>query len=209
MKTFKLVIPLILLFTAPLAQSADTDWYAIEVVVFENTGPDTSDGELWTSGTLDADVADAVLPESRLVEDSPMNALADRLGADPGYKLLYHDRWVQDAAARSATTPVRITNAPVTGSPYPTAPAEQLDGFVRLHRARFLQIETDLAFRPAAAATALPFSQPDVTAGGMVAQPTYILREKRRVKYDEIHYIDHPKFGMLVMVSKAEAPQQP
>jgi hypothetical protein len=209
MKTFKLIVGILLLCALPTAQSADTDWYAIEVVVFENAGPDSSDGELWTDETLNGDIADAVVPESRPSDDSPINPLVERLRADPRYKVLYHNRWLQDAAARSSTAPARITNAPITDSLYPPSPAEQLDGFVRLHRARFLQVEADLAFRPAESTAPLPTSQPGMPATGVPLHPAYVLHEKRRVKFDEIHYIDHPKFGMLIMVSKATAPQQP
>ena len=37
----------------------------------------------------------------------------------------------------------------------------------------------------------------------------YTLREKRRVKLNELHYFDHPFFGMLVRVSRYEPSRSP
>lgn len=37
----------------------------------------------------------------------------------------------------------------------------------------------------------------------------YRLSEKRRIKLDEKHFFDHPKFGVLMQVSRLEVPEEP
>ena len=49
--------------------------------------------------------------------------------------------------------------------------------------------------------TLLPTGQPVTRT---VVQPVYYLSEKRRVKFGEVHYFDHPRFGAIVGVWPAE-----
>lgn len=56
-------------------------------------------------------------------------------------------------------------------------------GYLRLQRSHYLFLIVDLEFNE----------------GGQI----YRLNEKRRIKYNEIHYLDHPKFGVIARVSPA------
>lgn len=59
--------------------------------------------------------------------------------------------------------------------------ANDLRGWIKLQRGYLLNVMADLEFKPK-----------DIY---------YHLQEKRRVLFDEIHYLDHPKFGVIVKVS--------
>jgi hypothetical protein len=41
-----------------------------------------------------------------------------------------------------------------------------------------------------------------------VITPTFRLAEKRRITSSELHYFDHPRFGMLAMVTPYEPPEE-
>lgn len=56
-----------------------------------------------------------------------------------------------------------------------------VDGFVSLQRGSYLHLLLDLEFSPGAV--------------------VYHLREKRRLKLNETHYLDHPKFGVIAKVT--------
>jgi hypothetical protein len=62
----------------------------------------------------------------------------------------------------------------------------RLSGLVRVQRGRFLHLETDLVLRDA-----------------VTGQP-YHVRHKRRMRSGELHYVDHPKVGILIRASKVE-----
>lgn len=62
----------------------------------------------------------------------------------------------------------------------------RLSGLVRVQRGRFLHLETDLVLRDAA-----------------TGQPFHV-RHKRRMRSDELHYVDHPKVGVLIQASRVD-----
>ena len=108
----------------------------------------------------------------------------------------------------------------------PSKPA--VDGTVRVHRARFLHVEADLLYYrplagdaggapPAAAATgAAPLADSPDTAfiEQLLAEedgPARLFRltERRRMRSKELHYLDHPLFGVLVEAWPLELPEAP
>ena len=40
------------------------------------------------------------------------------------------------------------------------------------------------------------------------AQETYVLREHRKMKRAEIHFLDHPMFGLIIQITKYEVPEE-
>lgn len=63
------------------------------------------------------------------------------------------------------------------------ADTPQLDGSIALLLGTYLHLEVDLAYE---------------TSGGA----TQILRERRKMKRDELHYLDSPKLGVLAKITK-------
>jgi hypothetical protein len=37
-------------------------------------------------------------------------------------------------------------------------------------------------------------------SGASAERPAHFLKQKRRVKFKEIHYLDHPRFGLFITV---------
>lgn len=66
--------------------------------------------------------------------------------------------------------------------------AGRLSGMIRVTRGRYLHVDTDLLLRD---------------AGG--AHP-YRIQLSRRMRSDELHYIDHPKLGIVIRALRVEAP---
>jgi hypothetical protein len=101
-----------------------------------------------------------------------------------------------------------------------------LDGTLRMHRARYLHIEADLLYyRPLDGdASAAPANAADATtvidspdtalieqllAEDDRAPRLFRLTERRRMRSRELHYLDHPLFGMLVAAWPLELPEMP
>ena len=73
-----------------------------------------------------------------------------------------------------------------------------IDGTLRVHRARYLHVQADLLYyRP-------------VDGGGGAPMPAEDdPNESRRMRSRELHYLDHPLFGVLVEAWPVELPELP
>lgn len=77
-------------------------------------------------------------------------------------------------------------------APLPSLPSAVLDGTIRLRRARYLHVDADLVYyRPPAIARVIG-SEPEPSL--------FRLTESRRMRSSELHFLDHPMFGVLVEV---------
>jgi hypothetical protein len=103
-----------------------------------------------------------------------------------------------------------------------------LDGTLRVHRARYLHVQADLLYyRPVAGdGGASPATQDDpatipapdssdtayieqLLAEEDVTPRLFRLTESRRMRSRELHYLDHPLFGVLVEAWPVELPELP
>lgn len=203
--TFIAVCLLLLPYRPAAAKPDSNDSYAVEVVVFANTGPDTSDGELWVGEHLPPNLTGAVNPDTVMDPNSPLNSVVDLLTASPDYQVLYHNRWIQTVGSKAATPREHITNAQTT-NPNTLPASGTINGYVRLFRTRFMVLNVDVAYRPAAADTTYGGAYDGISGVPNRASPTFVLDQNRRVAAKEIHYFDHPKFGMLVYITQAPTP---
>ena len=83
-----------------------------------------------------------------------------------------------------------------------TPPDKVFDGTIRLRRSRFLHLDVDFAYFPEVLEQP-GLDSPEGSAGRGRLPASYVrLTESRRVKPDELHYFDHPLFGLIVQVRK-------
>jgi hypothetical protein len=119
-----------------------------------------------------------------------------KLRAIAAYEPLFHAGWVQPGLAEADAVPFELKTLGVLNP----------RGTVRVHLSRFLHITLDLTYRAAeSAAAALPLG----TADGLdeiVLAPEYRLKATRSARSGELHYFDHPAFGVLVRVTPLPAP---
>lgn len=110
--------------------------------------------------------------------DSKLAPAAAELAKGGNLRVLAHKSWTQGAEEKKDATPARIHT---TGG--------QLDGTVHFYVSRFLHVDVDLQLL-------------DPLAPGIA----YHLTERRRIKSQETHYFDHPRFGLLLQVTPIKAP---
>lgn len=186
------------------AVASEDKSYEVEILVFENKSPELAGEEQWppfvdkpeaagSAGMKDAGEPDNPKPGSRL------EAAATALRADPRYRVLAHKSWTQFVEAKKDTIPVRINDGE----------AKELDGLVRLYVSRFLHLDIDLALRGSEASQPIKQEPTSALAPTSATAPTgvalYRINEDRRVKSKEIHYFDHPKFGVVVYINSTTA----
>jgi hypothetical protein len=76
---------------------------------------------------------------------------------------------------------------------------------VRVHLSRFLHIALDLTYQASSAAAPASGGAND-GLDEIVLAPRYRLTASRSVRSNELHYFDHPAFGVLVRVTPVPAP---
>lgn len=174
----KIIYPvgLICLFFVNSTGFADTARFQIELLVFSQNG---SSREVFQSQNdhVQWPVAVAELSDFTGAEKVLGGYFAGLLSGT-GYQSLVHAAWIQNIEADTDGTPVRIQDA--NGS---------LKGWISLRRGQTLQLTADFEMTPIAAN--------DFSA----TVSSFRLKESRAIKFNEIHYFDHPKFGIITKVS--------
>jgi len=112
----------------------------------------------------------------------------------PAYHPLVHGGWIQLGLPDSATIPVDLG---VLGVANPA-------GTVRLSLTRFLHVKLDLTYVDTQAAQRAPVPAPDDLTELPIA-PRYHIDAERTTRSGEIHYFDHPAFGVLIKVTPVKA----
>lgn len=228
----------------------DTDWYQVEIVIFERlSGSQSGDPETWpkdislgypanwrkllTSDTA-ADVKSAFvqLPEAERTLNESTGAIAD----DRAMRVLFHEAW------RQPMLPIKEASAIVIRGGNTYEDHTELEGTITLSISRYLHVHTNLWLTqfipnygqesehwpplPNAPEQQSPRAESpvDSTAGftddksvwelnakpideyaNLIEQPFLIkeivtLEQTRRMRSGELHYIDHPRLGMLIKI---------
>lgn len=140
------------------------------------------------------------LPEWRQLLDSNAGELVEvyrRLATQSGYRPLMHLIWEQPGEADRPASVVDF-DALRLGNP-------EIEGEARLSRSRFLHLQLDLRFRGGEPSQAVPVATrgehgPEVE----LMVPEYRLEESRRMRSGELHYFDHPAFGVIALIQPVQ-----
>ncbi len=208
---------LVLLITVTAGMSsavaAKSRWYQVEVIVFRHIGPANPDEETWPDLESLPDFHDAVnlfvdLPNysegsgserSNEVEISgplafeslpsralKMSGVFRRLRTLSSYAPLLHVGWRQPGLSRSRARRVFISDKARVQNDVATMQLEvpieeRVEGTVQISAGRLLYVATDFV--------------------NYFGESAVRITEQRKVKLKEIHYFDHPLFGVIVQVT--------
>lgn len=128
-----------------------------------------------------------------------------------------------------APPPLEATDSNVAGIDQSTAagqaPMRPLDGTIAVVLGRYLHVTTDLIYSPDEAPPAVTVTpettpssedvsltadalteglanlEPDASAALTTVAPVYRMTQSRRMRSNELHYLDHPLFGVLVQAT--------
>ncbi|MYF69004.1 MAG: hypothetical protein F4181_03050 [Proteobacteria bacterium] len=173
-------------------------------------GPDTPESEPPDGGVIDPGAIDGDEPEPATAragstfrvlrsEELELRGALQRLQRAGDYTPLAHGGWVQATYPPEQAIPIDIS---LLGTVNPV-------GTVQLHLSRFLHVTVDLVYR---VPPEPPSLQAAPVADDVLRELTlplrYALRIQRRVRSGEVHYLDHPAIGLLVVVTPAPAETQ-
>ena len=179
-------------------------WYQVEMVVFEHLIPDSS-GELWNTGNVpdysnaielvtdpDGYKAFKMLPSSR----HKLGGVSKVLKLSSEYRPVYHIAWQQPELTKSRAKKVHIKN-----------PEAKINGTVNLRGGHLLHLDLDISyFIDLYTESVTSFTEEgseEVVMEDIIMTGTYAqMKETRRIKLNELHYFDHPLFGVLMRVTR-------
>jgi len=188
-------------------------WYQVEIIIFENLYPQ-SDGEVWSEPRELPTLGDAVeLAPVDAAGHSPvafkklrssrfkLGGVHKELSFSRNYRPLLHLSWQQPGRSGARATAVRIRDILNPESSGDVAERQvKVDGTIRLRVSRFLHMDVDLVYLLENLPAVI---RSNVVEGSVSPQASYTrLRESRRMKLNELHYFDHPLFGMITRVSR-------
>ncbi len=205
---------LLLLFSFTVA--AQTQWYTVELIAFQHLSNDGLYTENWpdtpgkpaTHNALRLGVTDELSLEDEELDpeaggsyafqlldttEFELTDISNRLKWSEGYRPLLHIAWRQPGFSRSQSRAVHIHTA--LPNPFHDADEMQvsadelaLNGTIRVSRARYLHVDADLLHHR-------------LQTPGISGSPErFRMRQSRRMRSKELHYLDHPLFGLLVQI---------
>ena len=153
------------------------------------------------------------IPFSQLgPKDRDLNALFKKLKRAKDYSPKLHFAWLQAIDANSLGNAIHIhAQAGKTVKPNQKWTARRqnphIDGYVRLQRGIYLHFTVDFrlsdkAQKPSGMAS---FLDPGTNNN---ENPIYRIKQRRRIRNNELHYFDHPKFGIISKVTPLEISEE-
>ena len=185
--------------TVPAQQTQVLQSYDVEVVIFRHLSTSATP-EQWGMEAAEANqrlaipdeepspfatqedtavpppvVSFPALPASRY----KLTAIEETLRRSRNYRPLAHLGWTQPGFPRNDAKSLSVS------AMVPTASG--VAGQIALSRGRYLHLTLELVFEP-----------PDEPG------QRFVLRQTRRMRSNERHYFDHPRFGVIVVIAPAE-----
>jgi hypothetical protein len=145
--------------------------FRIEVIVFQQNSP-TSE----TFPQVSTELSWPNIIQQDFRDNLSLQRIYSSLAANYAYQPMWYKSWVQSFASHRTSGAMSITQGD----------GDLLNGFIRVQRGHYVQLLLDLEYSPG--------------GSNEESQVIYRINEKRRVKLNEIHYFDHPRFGVIATV---------
>ena len=155
---------------------AEGSAYQIELIVFSQTMPNTEVFEQ-TASKIKWPSGLTELSTYKVSENTTLTDSYTTLSKNPTYQPILHIAWIQPGGENILSAPVHIQSTD-----------SKLNGYLQLQHEQGLQMMVDFEL------TSNPGNDSNITL-------IYRLNEKRPIKLNEVYYLDHPKFGVVVKTS--------
>lgn len=213
----KIILGLLLL--TGFAARAD-GLYQVEIIVFARASAEAENEENWsrhpalrypaqTTVLQASDGGGGATYQLLPAEMLQLKREADAISQRRAMRVLTHAAWLQPLES-----PAQAKNIFISGGKQYGAHRE-LEGTLTLGVEHFVRVDANLwlsRFVSGGGGETLPPTpgiDTDIGASEFTATQTVVLQEQRRMRSGELHYFDHPKMGLVILVTrKTEAPAQ-
>jgi hypothetical protein len=208
---------------ALLDAHAEITEYDFELIIFEDTSGRYANSEQWNNEFPETSTVDTASPGNQSnntdtsavmkisqIEGIGLKKYANKLKSSKRYNVLVHKAWRQSGFSDNATIDIPIDSRPKNNARGKQSPqrvdANDIHGSIKIVLGRYLHIYTDMIYQQ-------PRKDNDTAWDSQTSQQykEYPINFHRRMRSKELHYLDHPLVGILVMakpVKKQEASQE-
>jgi len=181
---------------------AESEWFPIpnEIIRVEEIFdegitpliPEEESTELENNQSMDLEVTGP-----RPVEAYVLTDLANAIDENPDFEILNYVSWIQEPVPKSQTKSISL-DTPFIDS---FLSAELLlAGETSVYEiAQLLQFDIQVTYKPLADTEEAVVYLPDAVKL-YTPETSYLLAERRQIQINDIHYFDHPKFGVVVTI---------
>lgn len=219
MKALKAVVAAVL-FISTSALANGEKWYRVEVLVIESKDKGAL-AEQWPINPGKPSFTNAIslntdpTADFSLLNDKELTLGRAKKRLQQNYRLIMHKGWRQTLSDKGIAQNVRLLG----GQTYGTDEYE-VDGVIKLSSGRYMNVDADLLFHKPMKVVSTANAElgnsneqsqgtahfSEVLAKQWQEDPaarlqSFRLKESSRLKADELHYIDHPLYGIIIVVS--------
>lgn len=190
----------VVLLSCPALGSAQAI-YSIELIVFEQKNAVGLTAEHWSNDDVVLPMFDEAMEANIAAgNERKLSDIARKLNTSPAYRVLFHTTWKQAAVDSSAAKGVRLSNErKLTGDN--ANPVYEVEGIANLSAGRFLHLNLNLVFSKLMQESLNPSPSMNGATQPPESLRRFQLKESRRVKSKELHFFDHPLFGVIAYVT--------
>jgi hypothetical protein len=185
-KSIQLLLSIALLIIVSASHAKADKWYRVEMLIFEMKGyqphieeSDIGKPAMGNAVSLNTDPSS----EFSVLSDNQLAFLDAKKRIQKNYHLVLHKGWRQMITDKEHAQKVHLIGGKSLGGAI--AGDFEVDGTVRLSLGRNLNVDADLLFRKPTSDKIQAFR----------------LKESSRLRVNEISYIDHPNYGVIIMVT--------
>lgn len=133
-----------------------------------------------------------------------------RMRRSADYEVLHHGRWLQAAERPARAIPVLVRLGPASAGG-----VHRIEGTLRVARGLFVEVDAELWVREDATGSVAPgvdspgVEVPGVDSPGAAAERRRgyaVLSETRRMRTGDVHYLDHPRIGVVLRATRLRVP---
>ena len=231
----KIIYKILFLYLVTITQAQASEvGYEVEVIIFENLSEKYNFTENWpeivdespltkevkSSGNKDQKELDKIFLTVDK-ENFKLNTHKSKISNNQNYRVLFHSAWKQKGLARENAIPFPINTknnnvidnsihntdlADTPPSPEKSKHQSFIKGNVTLILSRYLHLESSLIYYQIndGEQEVREADKPDSESFTM----KYPVKSERRMRSREIHYIDHPLVGILVLATPFTIPEE-
>ncbi len=199
--TFVNCLALILLTLVCLNATAETINYRVEVLIFENLDnaeripelglPDPGPRDLEAAWPMQGPGAAYPPVDEKLLKLRNHRLQMNRSGR---YRSLIHQAWVQPISGKS---PLLSFQIPASGAARLGPP--RLEGTLQLSKGRYLHAAFDMLLRERDLER-----DPEPQDLSQPLYQVFQMRQKRRMRSEELHYMDSSRLGVMIIIDPYE-----
>jgi len=171
--------------------------YQVEIIIFETLALRGWTEEYWRPNPELIDLENALLPPEELPEEQFMlSEQVAKMTPEKGYRILKHSGWILEGKSEEEAQPIKIEVLPET------AYESRLEGTLTFYKSRFAHVRLHLDLeRKIPQRLIASFAQNQHTEADFLPEFwRFELKEARKIKSGELHYFDHPIYGVLMQI---------